>query len=117
MRWDFLAEAGDKKQHQLLPVGFLFVVLLAMLLLIEDVGVVNGNVNQVPREDQHGKLCAAARESGGYKKTDGELLRIQSNIGTETREARTAISAALAHAMRLSVALCVTCSNLTVAAC
>src|SRR3978361_334797 len=43
-------EGPDEKFHQLLPEGLLIVVLHGMLLLVEDEGVVNGNIHQEPRE-------------------------------------------------------------------
>ena len=68
------AEIGHKELHQLLPVGFLIVVLLVMLLLAENECVVNGDVHQVPQQVQHGEPCAAVGESGGFEKTETELL-------------------------------------------
>jgi hypothetical protein len=67
-------EAGGQELHQLLPEGLLIVVRLGMLLLLEDEGVVNGSIHQVPQQVQHGEPCAAVGERGGFEKSEGELL-------------------------------------------
>jgi len=60
--------------------------------------------------------CEGQEKSKGWN-APAHGQHTKHDSATETREARTTISAALAHAVRLSIAVCVACSNLTVAAC
>ena len=66
-------EIGDEKLLPLVSKGFLIVMLLVMLLLIENECVVNGDVHQVSQQVQRGKPCAAADERGGWRRLMGSF--------------------------------------------